>query len=124
MRAIHFPDEQLRLDSDNLDLLVTQLGAREAENVLYKALDDLARRLCDLSALHRAGHWLQLAGTARRMAAIARPIGLGLLARVACDVAWNAECGDTVALAATLSRLERIGDHSFAELWNQADRRV
>lgn len=121
MYAILFPDEPIRLDTEDLERLVGQIGASQAEGVLLRALDDIGRRLCELPALHRAGEWLQLAATARRLAAVARPIGLTLVARVACDVARTAERGDAVALGATLSRLERIGDHSFAALWQQAN---
>lgn len=114
-------NEPVRLDSDSLESLYSELGPVGAENVVCRAMEELALRLADLAALHRCGRLRELSRVATSMIAIAEQVGLAGLARVAGDVARCAEANDPNALGATLSRLERIGDRSLTAVWDLKD---
>lgn len=114
-------DEPVRMDPDSLEALYTELGPVGAENVVCRAMEELAMRLSELPDLHRAGRWEELSRVARSMIAISRQVGLTGFARVAGDVANCAIQGDPIALGATLGRLERIGDRSLTAVWDIQD---
>ncbi|MFV0333529.1 MAG: hypothetical protein ACK5JR_05590 [Tropicimonas sp.] len=119
--AILQHDEQVRLNPDNLESLYADLGHAGAEAIVCRAMEELALRLADLARLHDAGHLARLARVARSMVAISEQVGLASFARVSGDVALCAQTGDPVALAATLRRLERIGDRSLTAIWDLKD---
>lgn len=110
--------ETISLDADTLERLYCQLGTQAAENVVSRALDELAIRLSDLAPLLRADRMEELSHLAHSIVAIGDQIGLNSLARVANDVSLCAQRGDRIALAATLCRLERIGDCSLIAIWD------
>lgn len=114
-------EEPVRFDPGSLEALYAQLGPVGAENVVCRAMEELALRLADLESLHRAGRLKELAKVARSLIAIADQVGLKSFARVAYDVAQCACRDDPVALGATLCRLERIGDRSLTAVWDMQD---
>ena len=114
-------DEPVRLDPASLESLYIELGPVGAENVVCRAMEELALRLADLTALHRVGKYAELAHTARSLVAIAEQVGLASFARVSEDVAHCAMRADPIALGATLCRLERIGDRSLTAVWDMQD---
>jgi HPt (histidine-containing phosphotransfer) domain-containing protein len=114
-------DEPVRLNRDNLDTLHRQLGASGAENVICRAMEELAVRLSDMAPLYRSERTGDLARLAHSLIGIASQIGLQTLARVAGDVSHCATVNDRIALAATLCRLERIGDRSLTAVWDLQD---
>lgn len=114
-------DEPVRLDAESLESLYSELGPAGAENVVCRAMEELALRLNETTALHRNGDWEELARLARSMGAISRQVGLSSFARVANDVAKCASAGDPIALGATICRLERIGDRSLTAVWDIQD---
>lgn len=116
-----YPDEPIGLERSNLESLFLQLGRSGAENVVCRAMEELAVRLSDLPGLYRNGHLEELAKLSRSLIGIAEQIGLTTLARVAGDVAYCAGTGDAAALGATLARLERIGDRSLTAVWDIQD---
>ncbi len=124
MTAIFFRDEPVRLDPDSLQLLIEQLGESGANDVVCRAMEELAIRLADLPALHRAGRLPEMERLAHSLIAISEQIGLASLARVAGDVTECLRRGDSVAVAATLGRLERIGERSLSTIWDLRDRSV
>lgn len=118
--TLHF-EEQVRINSDRLAELYGQLGEAGAENVIGRAMEELAIRLAELAPLHRNGKTAELGKLARSLVAIADQIGLASLARVAGDVAFCANVADPMALGATLARLQRIGDVSLTSVWDMRD---
>lgn len=116
--ALLHHEEPILLDPDSLEALYEALGPTGAESVVSRAMEDLALRLSDLVAFHRAGKLNELSRTARSMIAIADQVGLTSFARVAADVSHCARTGDPIALGATLCRLERIGDRSLTAVWD------
>lgn len=118
--VLHIEDE-IGLDPERLGALYCQLGDRGAEDVVCRAMEELAVRLAELDALFRARKFAEAARLARSLIAIAEQIGMVGLARVAGDVAHCARGEDVPALAATLARLGRIADRSLTEVWDTQD---
>ena len=114
-------EEEVRLNPDRLDQLFVQLGEAGAQNVVCRAMEELAVRLSSLEECHRAGRAEMVRKGAKSLIAIADQIGMQSLARVAGDVRDCADRGDGVALAATLRRLVRIGDRSLTAVWDLQD---
>jgi hypothetical protein len=113
--------EAVRLDSGRLEQLYAQLGEASAEDVVCRALEEVAVRLSHTERCHREGRLLEMRKSARSLIAIAEQIGMGTLARVARDVTWCIDESDHVALAATLARLLPIGERSLHEIWDLQD---
>jgi len=111
-------NETVRLDPDRLDQLFVQLGEHAAEDVVCRALEELAARLTHIERFYRQGEVTDLRKCTRSLGAIADQLGMGMLARVARDVVATTDTGDPVAQAATLARLLRIGEVSLTEIWD------
>ena len=111
------PDETVRLNQERLDDLRANMGAAAVENVMCRALEELVQRLSCVEQYHREARLPEMRKSARSLVALADQIGMQLLARVARDVTIALDNDDTVAVAATLLRLLRIGDASLSEAW-------
>lgn len=114
-------NETVRLDSDRLGELYAQLGEAGAEDVVCRAMEELAVRLAHSERLYRQGDMADLRKSARSLVAIAEQIGMHSVSRVAQDVTYCIDDDDHVALAATLSRLLRIGERSLTAIWDMQD---
>lgn len=106
------------MDPAQIETLCADLGRSGAENVICRAMEELAQRLCALQEQAMSGPREDLHKGLRALAAIADQIGLCSLSRVAHDVMACIELGDVVAEAATLARLARIGERSLTALWD------
>lgn len=113
--------EPVLLDNDRLNDLYTQLGQQAAEDVVCRALEEMAARLSQIDKSYCAGEWSDLRKNARGLGAIADQLGIMLLAKVARDVKDCVDLGDPVATAATLARLMRVGEASLTEVWDMRD---
>jgi len=114
-------DETVALDADRLEALYLQLGESNAEDVVCRALEELAARLSYSERCHREGRLEDMRKSTRSLIAIADQIGMEPLARVAGDVTECIDNGDRTALAATFARLLRIGERSLCEIWDLQD---
>ena len=112
------PAEMASVDPDRLAALYSELGEAGAEDVVCRAMEELALRLSHCDRLYRTAQWVQLRKSARSLIAIAEQIGMFTLARVAADVTQCIDAGDDVALTATLSRLIRTGERSLTAVWD------
>lgn len=110
-------DERVRLDPQRLDTLFDQLGETGAEDIVCRALEELAARLSHAERCYREGRIADMRKSSRSLIAIADQVGMSLLAGVAGDVTASIDAGDHVALAATFARLLRIGERSLCEIW-------
>ena len=110
--------EKVRVDQDKLAALYAQLGEAAAEDVVCRAMEELALRLSHCSRMHSAAEWADLLKCVRSLIAIADQIGMLVLARVAHDVIEALDGHDTPAVAATLARLLRIGEQSLTAIWD------
>ena len=114
-------NEMIRMDPDRLEELYLQLGEAGAENVVCRALEELAARLSHTERCYREERQKDMRKSARSLVAISDQIGMSLLARVAQDVTTCIDDGDQIALAATIARLLRIGERSLTEIWDLQD---
>lgn len=108
----------MRLDPYRLDALFDQLGETGAEDIVCRALEELAARLSHAERCYREGRIEDMRKSSRSLIAIADQVGMSLLARVAGDVTASIDAGDHIALAATFARLLRIGERSLCEIWD------
>lgn len=114
-------NESVRLDADKLETIYRQLGDAGAENIVCRAMEELAVRLAQTERLYREGRRAEMGKSARSIVAIAEQIGMQMLARVAGHVKLCIEAGDDIALAAVLARLIRTGERSLSEIWELQD---
>lgn len=115
------PSEKIRLDSDRLDMLYSKLGDENADDVLCRAMEEMAIRIKQSEGMYRAGAMRELRKTVHSLIAIADQIGMQTLARVAQDVVNCIDSGDWVALGATIARLMRSSDQSLTAIWDLQD---
>jgi len=114
-------DEPANLDHDRLGTLYSQLGALGAEDVVRRAMEELALRLSHAESLYRQNEMPDLRKSVRSLVAISEQIGMQKLARVANDVSTSIDQGDEVALSSTLARLLRVGERSLTAIWDMQD---
>lgn len=110
-------NEEVRLDPDQLEALYDELGEAGAEDVVCRAMEELAVRLSVVERLYRQDRTGEMRKAVRSLSGIADQIGMRSLRRVGCDVIVCIDNNDPVALAATLTRLLRIGERSLTEIW-------
>lgn len=113
--------EKIRLDPDKLGTLYYQLGAKDAEDVICRAMEELAVRLSNLSYPESKSDPSAHHREARMIAAIADQIGMNALVRAARNLTNAISQGDAIAIEACRARLERVGDLSLLEIWDSAD---
>ncbi len=113
--------ETVHVDHDRLAALYAELGENAAEDVVCRAMEELALRLSHCSRLHSAEDWSGLRKCARSLIAIADQIGMLVLSRVANDVIETLDARDMPAVSATLARLLRIGEQSLTAIWDLQD---
>jgi hypothetical protein len=113
--------EVVRLDPDRLGALYRQLGAAAAEDVVCRAVEDLALRLSQSETQWHRQDWTGLRKGVRSVIGIADQVGMTALARVAGDVTRAIDMNDAVATAATLARLLRVGERSLTAVWDLQD---
>lgn len=110
--------ETVNIDVDRLMLLMRDLGAAGAERVVDRAVDEIAGRLLLVETAWASADFATVERIAQSLIAVADQIGMHLLAHVACDVAGLAGSGDDTALAASVARLQRVGESSLLAVWN------
>ncbi len=115
------PTETVSVDQERLGSLYSQLGEAGAEDVVCRAMEELALRLSHSDRLHRELNWPDLRKNTRSLIAIADQVGMHMLSQVASDVTRCIDEGNYVAVASTLSRLIRIGERSLTAIWDLQD---
>ncbi len=115
------PAERVRLDADRIEALYRQLGPRGAEDVVCRALEEIAARLARAEADYRAARFAAMRKCCRGLVGMAEEVGMPLMARVARDVTACIDTGDGTGLGATFARLLRIAERSLCEIWDMQD---
>ena len=113
--------ETVRLDPDKLTALYDQLGEVGAEDVVCRAVEEMAVRLTHCERLWRQDDMENLRKSARSLIAIADQIGMTALASIAGHVTEAIDAKDHPAIAAILFRLMRVGERSLTAVWDQQD---
>lgn len=114
-------NETVHVDQDRLAALYAELGEPAAEDVVCRAMEELALRMSHCNRLYTVSNTTELRKCARSLIAIADQIGMHVLARVAGDVINAVDAEDDPAVAATLGRLIRIGEQSLTAIWDLQD---
>ncbi|SFB01901.1 hypothetical protein SAMN05421688_2423 [Poseidonocella pacifica] len=113
--------QRVRVDSGRILDLTQQLGPHGAEEVVCRAMEELAVRLTYLEDRYRSADSSQLRKTARSLAKIAEQIGMSDVSRVALDVLNCVDAEDEHALAAVMTRLLHVGERSLSAIWDLQD---
>lgn len=108
--AVLHPRDTAYFDEDTLNALSRDLGPSVAENILCRALEDIAARLVHMRADYADGNDTALRKSVRSLIPIADQVGLPGLSAIARDVLICIDRGDGVAIAATLCRLLRSSE--------------
>lgn len=104
-----------------LELLCDRLGEQRAEAEVAHALNRLASLLDQIAPLKLGGDHGALERVLVALVRDARLIGMATLAQAGRHVIDCLGRGDPTALAATLARLERVGDRSIHAVWDLED---
>ncbi len=107
------PVEQVLHDSAPVALMYRNMGAAAAEEVVGRALGELALTLAGLEAFRRTADGTGLARQLRRLQRMAEQLGLITFGRVAGDAQASLAAGDGPALAAIWARLMRVAELSL-----------
>lgn len=113
--------ERVSVDQDQLSGLYATLGDIAADDIVCRAMEELALRLAHCDRLFRNDDLVELRKSSRSLIAIADQIGMVKLSRVANDVTQCIDDGDMIATSATLARLMRIGESSLTAIWDLQD---
>lgn len=115
------PKESVSVDQERLSALYSELGEITAEDVVCRAMEELALRLSYCDRLHRTAAWPDLRKSVKSLISIADQIGMSAVSKAAVQVIDCIDQNDTIALAATLGRLIRIGEESLTVIWDLED---
>lgn len=113
-------EEPARFDPDCLEDLCRRIGEVRAEAEVALALHRISEGLPKLLGLLDRDERVFL-NAVEQVARDAELIGMSTLSRVAISVLDNFNRADHVALAATLARLERVGERSIHAVWDLED---
>ena len=112
--AVLHPRDTAFFDEDTLNALSRDLGPSVAENILCRALEDMAVRLVQIRSEYTDGDERALRKSVRSLMPIAEQVGLPGVSKIASDVLACIDRGDGVAIAATLCRLLRSAEMAIA----------
>ncbi|NJS39409.1 MAG: hypothetical protein HC783_10735 [Rhodobacteraceae bacterium] len=112
--AVLRPREVVRQDVDTVAEIYRNLGAPTAEQLVTRALGDLALTMAGIVEKVRAQDLRDLGGQLARLRRLADDIGLVTLAKVAGDLQSCLERADGTAFSAVWARLMRVAERSLS----------
>jgi len=110
--------DEFNMDPTPLKILFETLPDHKAEDIVCRALEDIASRLNKLQIARSAGEFAEIRPSADRVAVIATQIGLTEVSLVAGHMAKASQMNCGVALGATMARLERAFDAAVSQIWD------
>lgn len=108
------PNDRVRQDAEPIAALYRNLGTDSAEQVVTRALGELALTMSGMAAQVRSHDLADLSRQLRRLQRMGENLGMTSLAQVAEDVRSCLECADATAFAAVWARLLRVAERSLA----------
>ena len=112
------PGDRVQLDVDRIHKIYTDLGPTRAEDVICRAIEEMALRLFRSDGLWTTRDTERLGTCLRALIAIADQVGMLSITQVARDVQIALSRKDEPAVAATLARLRRVGESSMTNIWD------
>jgi len=117
-------EEPVRLDQDQLEILVLQMGPQGADLLVSHAMEELAVILARLTRHHNDNALNEVRDEVKALLSIAQRVGMTTLARVGRDVIELLDSHDGAAYCAAMARLVRIGESSLVAVWDLQDMRI
>jgi hypothetical protein len=108
------PKDRVQQDAEPIALIYRSMGTHAAEEVVNRALGELALTVSGLAQLVRGGEMADIARQLRRLERMAVQLGLVSFGAVAIDARECLECGDMGAFSAVWARLIRVAEVSLA----------
>ncbi|HOZ33313.1 MAG TPA: hypothetical protein PLM52_10570 [Tabrizicola sp.] len=115
------PRETVRQDIEAIAVIYRNLGAPVAEQMVTRALGELALTMAGIAEKVRAQELRDLARQLARLRRLAEDLGLQSLASVAGDAKCCLERADGTAFSAVWARLMRVAERSLAPDQGSAD---
>ena len=108
------PNDRVRQDAEPIASIYRSLGTASAEQVVTRALGELALTMAGLATQVRAHQMGDVTRQLRRLQQMGEHLGMVSLADVTADVRYCLDIGDVTAVAAVGARLLRIAGRSLA----------
>lgn len=108
------PKDWVRQDAEPIATIYRNLGTSAAEQVVTRALGELALTMAGLAQQVKAHDLADLSRQLRRLQRMADHLGMVSLGLVASDVRNCLETGDVTAFSAVWARLLRVAERSLA----------
>lgn len=118
------PREVVRQDVEAIAVIYRNLGAPVAEQMVTRALGELALTMAGIAEKVRAQELRDLSRQLGRLERLAADLGLLTLATVAGDAKTCLERAESTAFAAVWARLMRVAERSLATDMGLADQWV
>ncbi len=110
--------EAVQIDQNRVGDIVAELGESAGQTLIVAAMEQLALALRQTLQAADEGDGAGVLTHVEHLSRLAWQVGLMTLAGVAVDVGRCVEGMDLQALAATLSRLERVANMSLTAIWD------
>ena len=108
------PDDRVRQDAGPIATIYRNLGTASAEQVVARALTELALTMSGLAVQVRAHDFGDMAKQLRRLQRMSENLGMISLGLVAADVRACVDRSDVTAFSAVWARLIRVAERSLA----------
>ena len=108
------PNDRVRQDAEPIATIYRNLGTASAEQVVTRALGELALTMSGLAAHVKAHELTDLNRQLRRLQRMSENLGLTSLGLVAADLRICLDQGSTTDFSAVWARLMRIAERSLA----------
>jgi hypothetical protein len=118
------PKERVRLDAEPIAAIYRDLGTAAAEQVVTRALSEIALTMAGLAEQVRARNLHDLHRQLRKLQRMAQHLGMVSLGQIAAEVRLCLDRGDPTAFAAVWARLIRIAERSLATDKDLLDQRL
>lgn len=117
------PIERVRLDAGPVATLYREMGTPAAEQVVARALGELALTMTEMAGQVRGRDLTDLHRQLRRLQRMADHVGMTSLSHASAEVRNCLDGGDATAFAAVWARLIRIAERSLATEGEMLDQR-
>ena len=108
------PNDRVRQDAEPIATIYRNLGAASAEQVVTRALTELALTMAGLASQVKAREMIDMDRQLRRLQRMSENLGMVSLATIAGDVRGCLACSDVASFGAVWARLLRVAERSLA----------